>query len=87
MSQKGDFGAVKPDPLGSMELGESDIAQQADIGIQRHPVPVLALRREIPDPVQFPVKGAVFSLQALVFARDLMAGVDVDDPRIPVDNE
>src|SRR5207253_10001781 len=45
MSQKWDLGAVKTNSLCSVDMGESNVAQKADIRINRDPAAVHRFRR------------------------------------------
>ncbi len=44
-------------------------------------------RREFPDLVQFPIKSAILPLEPVVFPCDLLTRIDIDDSRVPIDNE
>jgi hypothetical protein len=48
VGQKVDLGAVEADSLGAVQMGEGDVAEQTDVGIERDAVTVLSFRGKIP---------------------------------------
>ena len=69
-----------------MTAGKVQIPEQANVGMEPHAVPVTGHGWKVADRLELTVEGSVFPSETLVFTGDLRSWLDVDNPRIPIDD-
>ena len=70
-----------------MQIGELQIAEQADIGVEVQPVPIARNRRLIADRLELEVERAILLVEPGVLARHIDARVHVHDAGVAVDDD
>ena len=68
-------------------MREHQVGEQTDVRVHRHPSAVERLGRQGLDALELAVEGAVLARDAVVLARHVGGGVDVDDARVAVDDQ
>ena len=70
-----------------MAVGELDVGDQPDVGVEREPAPVGGLGGQVLERLQLAVEGEVVALEPVVLARHVDRGVHVDDAGVAVDDQ
>jgi len=82
-----EFGTVEADSFGTVCQGDLYIVQQGNVGAEANGCPVSGNGRQVTQFIQFPSLDAEIKAQPLVFAFDLVVGVDIHTPGVAVDDD
>src|SRR5581483_849484 len=78
--------AVEADPLRAVPVGEDEVRDEADVRVERYAAAVGGLCRDVLDALELAIEGAILAIEPVVLARDVDRRIDVDDPRVAVDD-